>query len=35
VKDLRGLTYNPVFDEWTLARDLAVNYLIYAVKSKD
>ena len=28
VKDLRGLTYNPLFDEWTLGRDLAVNYLL-------
>ena len=35
VKDLRGLAYNPLFDEWTLGRDLAVNYLLYAVKSSD
>jgi len=32
VKDLKGLAYNPLFDEWTLGRDLAVNYLIYAFK---
>jgi len=35
VKDLKGLAYNLVFDEWTLDRDLAVNYLIYAVKARD
>ncbi len=33
VKDLKGLSYNPLFDEWTLGRDLGVNYLIFAVKS--
>jgi len=32
VKDLKGLSYNPFFDEWTLGSDLGVNYLIYAVK---
>ena len=35
VKDLKGLAYNPLFDEWTLSRDVAVNYLIYAVKTDD
>lgn len=33
VEDLQGLRYNPLFDEWTLVRDLDVNYLIFAVKS--
>ncbi|MEE9317365.1 MAG: bifunctional 2-polyprenyl-6-hydroxyphenol methylase/3-demethylubiquinol 3-O-methyltransferase UbiG [Rhodospirillales bacterium] len=30
--ELRGVTYNPVFDEWRLGRDLDVNYLAFAVK---
>ena len=33
VKDLRGVVYNPLFDEWALGRDLSVNYLLFAVKS--
>jgi len=32
ITELRGLTYNPVFDEWRLGRDLDVNYLAFAVK---
>jgi 2-polyprenyl-6-hydroxyphenyl methylase / 3-demethylubiquinone-9 3-methyltransferase len=33
IKDLRGLVYNPVNGKWQLSRDLAVNYLAYAVKA--
>lgn len=32
VTDLRGMTYSPLTGEWTLSRDLAVNYLAFAVK---
>ncbi len=31
ITELRGLTYNPLFDEWRLGRDLDVNYLAFAV----
>ena len=34
VKDLTGLVYNPFFDEWASGCDLAVNYMIYAVKQR-
>jgi 2-polyprenyl-6-hydroxyphenyl methylase/3-demethylubiquinone-9 3-methyltransferase len=30
--DLTGITYHPLTDQWSLADDLAVNYLGYAVK---
>ncbi len=30
--DIKGLTYNPVFDDWRLSGNLAVNYLAFAVK---
>ena len=32
ITELRGVTYNPLFDEWRLGRDLDVNYLAFAVK---
>ena len=32
ITELRGLTYNPVFGEWRLGRDLDINYLAFAVK---
>jgi 2-polyprenyl-6-hydroxyphenyl methylase/3-demethylubiquinone-9 3-methyltransferase len=32
VTDLTGASYNPLTDEWTLSRDLAVNYMLYAEK---
>ncbi len=32
VRDLSGMTYNPVEDHWSLSRDLAVNYLAFGVK---
>jgi 2-polyprenyl-6-hydroxyphenyl methylase/3-demethylubiquinone-9 3-methyltransferase len=35
VVDLSGLAYNPLNDKWTLARDLDVNYMAFAVKAKD
>ncbi len=34
ITDIKGLTYNPVFDDWRLSGDLAVNYLAFAVKAK-
>jgi 2-polyprenyl-6-hydroxyphenyl methylase/3-demethylubiquinone-9 3-methyltransferase len=34
VVDLSGLAYNPLNDKWTLARDLDVNYMAFAVKAK-
>ncbi len=30
VTDRRGVVYNPLADEWLLARDTAVNYMIAA-----
>lgn len=27
-----GMSYNPIFDSWTLSRDMAVNYMIAAAK---
>ena len=30
--DLTGVAYNPLNDKWTLARDLDVNYMAFAVK---
>ena len=30
VEDVSGMTYNPLFDEWSLSRDVAVNYLVSA-----
>ena len=35
VTDLRGMTYGPLTGEWTLSRDLAVNYLAFAVKERE
>ena len=32
VRELSGLTYNPLADSWSLSRDLDVNYLVYALK---
>lgn len=32
VRDLTGMTYNPLIDRWSLSDDLAVNYLAFAVK---
>jgi len=32
VRDLKGMIYRPIADEWTLGRDLSVNYLAFAVK---
>lgn len=32
--DLTGLAYNPLNDKWTMARDLDVNYMAFAVKPK-
>lgn len=30
VRDIAGMTYHPVTDEWSLGRDMGVNYLITA-----
>ncbi len=32
VKNLTGVTYNPLVDEWFTSRDLTVNYMAYATK---
>ena len=32
LRDLTGLTYDPLAGEWALGRDLEVNYLAFAVK---
>lgn len=32
ISDLKGVTYNIYLDEWSLTKDLAVNYLIFAKK---
>lgn len=32
VSDLRGVVYNPLRDQWSLARDTAVNYMALAVR---
>jgi 2-polyprenyl-6-hydroxyphenyl methylase/3-demethylubiquinone-9 3-methyltransferase len=32
VRDLTGVAYNPLNDDWHLSRDLAVNYMLYAEK---
>lgn len=32
VRDLRGMSYDPLNDAWQLTKDLGVNYLAYAVK---
>lgn len=33
VQDIRGVVYNPLTDQWTLARDTAVNYMLAATRS--
>lgn len=33
VKEVRGLSYNPVAARWSLSRDLDVNYLLFAAKT--
>jgi 2-polyprenyl-6-hydroxyphenyl methylase/3-demethylubiquinone-9 3-methyltransferase len=32
LKDLRGVSYNPVVDKWSLGPDTDVNYLVFAEK---
>ena len=32
VRDIRGMAFNPFRDEWSLGRDIDVNYLMMAVK---
>lgn len=32
ISDFTGVTYNPLTDSWKLSRDLAVNYMAFAVK---
>jgi 2-polyprenyl-6-hydroxyphenyl methylase/3-demethylubiquinone-9 3-methyltransferase len=34
VRAFRGLAYNPIADDWRQARDLAVNYMAYAAKTR-
>jgi 2-polyprenyl-6-hydroxyphenyl methylase/3-demethylubiquinone-9 3-methyltransferase len=33
IVELKGVQYNPLMDDWRLSRDLAVNYMAFAVKS--
>jgi len=35
VREVSGLTYNPLADRWSLGRDLDINYLLLAVKAPD
>ena len=32
ITELKGMSYDPIGDEWRLSGDLAVNYLAFAVK---
>ena len=32
VTEIAGMAYNPLTDDWRLARDTAVNYMVFAVK---
>lgn len=34
LKEVRGLIYQPLRDGWSLAADVAINYLIFAIKPK-
>jgi 2-polyprenyl-6-hydroxyphenyl methylase/3-demethylubiquinone-9 3-methyltransferase len=34
VRDMKGLVYNPIADDWRQGRDLGVNYLAYAAKTR-
>jgi len=33
IADMKGLTYNILFDEWILSDDLNVNYMLFAKKA--
>lgn len=33
IEELKGMSYDPIMDEWRLSDDLSVNYLIRAVKA--
>lgn len=33
VKEIAGITYNPLSDRWSLSPDIDVNYLLFAVKA--
>jgi 2-polyprenyl-6-hydroxyphenyl methylase / 3-demethylubiquinone-9 3-methyltransferase len=35
VVEVRGVVYNPLRDQWTLARDTSVNYMALALRSGD
>ncbi len=34
ISEFTGVTYNPLADSWKLSRDLAVNYMAFAVKGE-
>ena len=34
LKDLKGIKFNPLNDEWTVTMDLDINYMGYGVKAK-
>lgn len=35
VRDLKGLRYSPLSDDWSLGRDLGVNYMAFAARMDD
>jgi 2-polyprenyl-6-hydroxyphenyl methylase/3-demethylubiquinone-9 3-methyltransferase len=32
IRDLEGVRYGPIADDWSLGRDLGVNYMAYAAR---
>ena len=34
IREFKGLSYNPIADDWRQVRDLAVNYLAFATKTR-
>jgi 2-polyprenyl-6-hydroxyphenyl methylase/3-demethylubiquinone-9 3-methyltransferase len=32
--DLQGMSYNPIRDRWRLSSDIAVNYLMFAIRPR-
>ena len=33
VKEIAGVSYNPLSDAWRLTRDVEVNYMLFAIKA--
>jgi 2-polyprenyl-6-hydroxyphenyl methylase / 3-demethylubiquinone-9 3-methyltransferase len=34
VTDRQGVVYNPLRDQWSLARDMSVNYMVLAARNE-